>query len=189
MEFSEKTISCDNCARRNRRHRDSRRLAAELRCWANDLAAQTFVPLYPRRRRFFVASVDAALGGTVDDDRERRRVRLPVSDRRPQAPGALPKLIEAHRAALEKARQSHAGPVVLIGRAWADVWAVTCLRRKPWQGWFASAIRSAAEVIAASCAKSAARSVHADLVRARHARFALSLGGAHRRSWRDAGGQ
>jgi uncharacterized protein len=29
----------------------------------------------------------------------------------------LPKLIEAHRAALEKARQSHAGPVVLIGKS------------------------------------------------------------------------
>ena len=29
----------------------------------------------------------------------------------------LPKLTEAHRAALEKARQSHAGPVVLIGKS------------------------------------------------------------------------
>ena len=32
-------------------------------------------------------------------------------------PDPLPKLIEAHRAALEKARQSHAGPVVLIGKS------------------------------------------------------------------------
>jgi predicted alpha/beta-hydrolase family hydrolase len=32
------------------------------------------------------------------------------------------------------------------------VWDVTCLCRKPWRRWFASAIRSAAEVIAASCA-------------------------------------
>jgi uncharacterized protein len=31
-------------------------------------------------------------------------------------PDPLPKLIEAHCAALEKARQSHAGPVVLIGK-------------------------------------------------------------------------
>ena len=32
-------------------------------------------------------------------------------------PDPLPKLIEAHSAALEKARQSHAGPVVLIGKS------------------------------------------------------------------------
>jgi hypothetical protein len=32
-------------------------------------------------------------------------------------PDPLPKLIEAHRAALEKARRSHAGPVVLIGKS------------------------------------------------------------------------
>jgi len=32
-------------------------------------------------------------------------------------PDPLPKLIESHRAALEKARQSHAGPVVLIGKS------------------------------------------------------------------------
>jgi predicted alpha/beta-hydrolase family hydrolase len=32
-------------------------------------------------------------------------------------PDPLPKLIEAHRAALAKARQSHPGPVVLIGKS------------------------------------------------------------------------
>jgi predicted alpha/beta-hydrolase family hydrolase len=32
-------------------------------------------------------------------------------------PDRLPKLIEAHRAALEKARHSHPGPVVLIGKS------------------------------------------------------------------------
>ena len=32
-------------------------------------------------------------------------------------PDPLPKLIEAHRAALDSARQSHAGPVVLIGKS------------------------------------------------------------------------
>lgn len=32
-------------------------------------------------------------------------------------PDPLPKLIEAHRAALEKARRSHPGPVVLIGKS------------------------------------------------------------------------
>jgi uncharacterized protein len=32
-------------------------------------------------------------------------------------PDPLPKLIEAHRAALEKARQAHTGPVVLIGKS------------------------------------------------------------------------
>jgi predicted alpha/beta-hydrolase family hydrolase len=32
-------------------------------------------------------------------------------------PDPLPKLIEAHRAALERARQSDAGPVVLIGKS------------------------------------------------------------------------
>jgi uncharacterized protein len=32
-------------------------------------------------------------------------------------PDPLPKLIDSHRSALEKARQSHAGPVVLIGKS------------------------------------------------------------------------
>src|SRR5438309_124020 len=32
-------------------------------------------------------------------------------------PDPLPKLIEAHRAALERARQSHGGPIVLIGKS------------------------------------------------------------------------
>jgi predicted alpha/beta-hydrolase family hydrolase len=41
----------------------------------------------------------------------------PYSTEGRKRPDPLPKLIDSHRSALEKARQSHAGPVVLVGKS------------------------------------------------------------------------
>lgn len=56
------------------------------------------------------AELLASIGDVVTFD-------YPYLAERRKRPDPLPKLIEAHRAALEKARQAHAGPVVLIGKS------------------------------------------------------------------------
>ena len=65
----------------------------------------------------FFPSVDDSLGRATKDSGESLRLDYLYSTEGRKRPDPLPKLIDFHRSALKKARQSHDGPVVLIGKS------------------------------------------------------------------------